>query len=248
MQWTSCLKSRPAAKLRLFCFPYAGAGSAVFRSWPPELPETIEPWAVHLPGREKRLGEPAIPSIHFLAQQALTNMRGALYQSLCFFWPQAWERYSPMSSVACWQRIAWGGPQALILSGCGAPHMPRVRPPVGQLADADLAREVQALGGTTPGVLEDPELRSLFLPVLRADFQAVEGFVPPEPKALECPIVAYGGVRDLDVPREHLQAWQDYTTEPLTVRLFPGDHFFVNSQRVDVTTQLARDCALLGLS
>src|SRR6185312_1984176 len=41
------------AGTRLFCIPYAGGGSAVFREWPGALPD-VEVGLVRLPGRESR--------------------------------------------------------------------------------------------------------------------------------------------------------------------------------------------------
>ncbi|WP_256732064.1 thioesterase II family protein, partial [Burkholderia pseudomallei] len=46
------------ARVRLFCFHYAGATASIFRTWPGGLPDWIEVVAVQLPGREYRLGEP----------------------------------------------------------------------------------------------------------------------------------------------------------------------------------------------
>lgn len=37
--------------LRLFCFPYAGGASCMFRKWREQLPATIEVAPVELPGQ-----------------------------------------------------------------------------------------------------------------------------------------------------------------------------------------------------
>src|SRR5208283_6001139 len=55
--WIAFRKPNPAARLRLFCFPYAGAGALIFRSWPDCLPADIEVCPVQLPGRGTRLTE-----------------------------------------------------------------------------------------------------------------------------------------------------------------------------------------------
>ncbi len=59
----SCIRPIPgrteSGALRLFCFPYAGAGASVFREWGKGLPEGVEAFAVQLPGREDRFfGQP----------------------------------------------------------------------------------------------------------------------------------------------------------------------------------------------
>ncbi len=51
------------ARLRLFCFSYAGGGASVFRLWAAGLPKGVEVCAVQLPGRENRIAEPLISSI-----------------------------------------------------------------------------------------------------------------------------------------------------------------------------------------
>lgn len=54
-------------RLRLFCFPYAGSGSAIYRGWAAALTQAIEVWPVALPGREHRLAESPIEDIRLLA-------------------------------------------------------------------------------------------------------------------------------------------------------------------------------------
>ena len=52
--WIAYSKQNLNASLRLFCFPYAGAGASVFAQWAKALPAEIEVHAVQLPGRETR--------------------------------------------------------------------------------------------------------------------------------------------------------------------------------------------------
>jgi medium-chain acyl-[acyl-carrier-protein] hydrolase len=56
--WLVCPKPNPHARLRLFCFPYAGGGSVIYRSWTAGLPGTAELWCIRPPGRESFQGEP----------------------------------------------------------------------------------------------------------------------------------------------------------------------------------------------
>ena len=41
--------------LRLICFPYAGGGASIYRSWAEEISGDIEVCAIQLPGREEPL-------------------------------------------------------------------------------------------------------------------------------------------------------------------------------------------------
>jgi surfactin synthase thioesterase subunit len=49
--------------LRLFCFPYAGAGASIFNSWPNQLQPDVDLCAVQAPGRETRCAEELIAEL-----------------------------------------------------------------------------------------------------------------------------------------------------------------------------------------
>src|SRR5438128_11096986 len=55
--WLNRPKPGSEARLRLFCFPYAGGGASLYRSWAEPLASVAEILSVQLPGRENRLGE-----------------------------------------------------------------------------------------------------------------------------------------------------------------------------------------------
>ena len=61
--WLNRPKPGSEARLRLFCFPYAGGGASLYRSWAEPLASVAEIWSVQLPGRENRLGEPLYRSL-----------------------------------------------------------------------------------------------------------------------------------------------------------------------------------------
>src|SRR3954464_3266849 len=49
--WIVRYRPNDQARLRLFCFPYAGGRASVFRSWLDALPADIELCCIQLPGR-----------------------------------------------------------------------------------------------------------------------------------------------------------------------------------------------------
>jgi surfactin synthase thioesterase subunit len=74
--------------------------------------------------------------------------------------------------------------------------------------------------------LQIPELRDLFLPVLRDDMALVEDYVHrPEPP-LPCGIDAYVGDRDRSTPVDAAERWRDHTTAAFALNVLPGGHFF----------------------
>ncbi len=55
--WISTPAHRPDARMRLFCFPYAGGGTSAYNPWAKSLPDEIALYSIRLPGRESRLRE-----------------------------------------------------------------------------------------------------------------------------------------------------------------------------------------------
>ena len=55
--WLVIVGPRAAPRLRLFCFPFAGGGSAVYRRWAQSIDPSIEVVAIEPPGRLGRITE-----------------------------------------------------------------------------------------------------------------------------------------------------------------------------------------------
>jgi medium-chain acyl-[acyl-carrier-protein] hydrolase len=129
----------------------------------------------------------------------------------------------------------------MIISGHRAPQLPDAHPPIHWLSDADFLANVRLLGGTPEGILQDPELVGLIVPVLRADFAACENYVYVAEEPLDCSLSAFGGSDDIRVRREELSAWREQTKKSFTLRMFPGRHFFIQEVQALVLRVLGQD-------
>ena len=76
---------RTAPRLRLFCFPFAGGGSAVYRSWAQFIDPTIEVVAIEPPGRLGRITEPPVTDMKEFVEQVATEMGELLDRPFAFF-------------------------------------------------------------------------------------------------------------------------------------------------------------------
>jgi medium-chain acyl-[acyl-carrier-protein] hydrolase len=135
-------------------------------------------------------------------------------------------------------------PVQLLLSARRAPQLP----PRGddedyyKLPDAEFMEKLRELEGTPDQVLEHPELMQLMLPLLRADFELNDTYSLDQQRSpLETPISAYGGLEDEEVNRQDLQAWSKQTRGAFKLRMFPGNHFFLNDLRPQLIRVVAED-------
>lgn len=237
-----CREPGIPVRARLFCFPYAGVGGSVYRLWPNGLPPSLEVCPVQLPGREQRAREPAKTSIDELVRDLVP----ALLPHLDLPYVMFGHSMGAVLASEVTRALAEAGqplPQHLLVSGRRAPHVPGTETPMQGLNDAAFVAELnRRYRGIPAEILEEPELMALFIPVLRADLTALETHQPARRAPLSCPITAFGGADDRLTPREHLEAWRDETGAAFQVRMYAGDHFYLNSQRsrllADITATL----------
>jgi len=90
---------------------------------------------------------------------------------------------------------------------------------------------LRRLDGTLAEVFEHEELLEIILPLLRADFAVYETYVYSNEAPLNCPISTFGGLEDREISASDLEAWRDQTTAAFSLRMLPGDHFFLNTHQ-----------------
>lgn len=231
---------RADPRVRLFCFPHAGAGAAAFADWPPRLPPAVELIAVQLPGREDRVREQPLTELPVVVRTLGAALRPYLRGRFAFFGHSGGALLAFELARALRSR---GGaqPEHLLLSGQPAPDLPPVAEPIHALPDAEFATALAGFGGTAQSLVDDPDLMGLLLPALRADFAIGERYEhhPAEPLAAD--ITALGGTDDPRAPEEALLGWREQTTGAFRTRLFSGgDHFYLNDLDQQVPEELGR--------
>ncbi len=237
--WLSMPRPNPAAKVRLFCFPYSGAAASVFYPWADVLPATIEVCPVQLPGHGTRLAEPLHDRLDPLVAALADGLAPYFDKPFAFFGHSMGALLS--YELARLLRRRGLSPVYLFVSGHGAPHLPDRNPPLHQLPDGEFVAKLRELNGTPEEVLQHAELLQLLTPILRADFAVCETYAYSAAPPLTCPISVYSGLGDGYVNREELEGWREQTTGTFVLRLFPGDHFYLNTARHYLLQALVRD-------
>jgi medium-chain acyl-[acyl-carrier-protein] hydrolase len=245
-QWFTRPKSNQQARLRLFCFPYAGGNAHAFSKWPQQLPPGVEVLAAQLPGRASRIREPPHTGLHALVEELGRAVRPYLDVPFAFF-GHSMGAMIGFELARLLRREGVGAPTHLFVSGRRAPQIPNTDALTYNLPDAELIEQLRRLNGTPPAVLEHPELMQLMLPLLRADFEVVETYRYVDEPPLDCPISAFGGLQDPEVTREQLEAWRAQTTSGFVRRMFDGDHFFLHRAEPLLLRTIARELHEQGL-
>ncbi len=245
--WLAYCKPNPQARLRLFCFPYAGGGASTYRTWASELPSVVDVCPVQLPGRETRLREAPLTRIGPLVSAITEAIHPFLDIPFCFFGHSMGAIVS--FEMARHLRLEHGlVPRQLFVSGRRAPHLPDPDPPKYNLPEDEFLEEIKRLNGTPEEAFQSKELMQLLLPVMRADCEVIEVYEYAEQPPLSCSISAYGGLSDDEAPREDLEAWCRHTSAAFALAMFPGDHFFLQTSRQALLRALSRELQQLAHS
>ncbi|MET0844906.1 MAG: alpha/beta fold hydrolase [Pseudomonas sp.] len=221
-------------QLTLLCLPYSGASAMVYSRWRRKLPQWLKLQPVELPGRGARYGEPLHTDMRRLALQLAQEQKATLKA------PYALFGHSLGALLACemahaFRSLGCPEPVALFASGTAAPTMradydrgfaePRT--------DAELIDQLRTLNGTSEEVLDNEELMSLTLPVLRADFLLCGRFEPQQRPLLNCPVHVLGGKADR-ATTEQLIGWSKETRGSFSVDMLAGGHFFIHEHEAKV--------------
>ncbi|MGA4843453.1 thioesterase II family protein [Streptomyces sp. G45] len=229
-RWLRRPQARPGARTTLVCFPHAGGTASFFYPWASLVPLDVELVAVQYPGRQDRLAERPISTMTELADAVTEILRAGLRtdRDVVFFGHS-------MGAALAWEtalRLEAGpgpAPREVFVSGRQGPS--RQRPgTVHLLPEEGLVREMRKLGGTDPQLLDDPDVREMVLPAVRADYRLIETYRPDLTARLRCPLGVFTGDEDVEVAPEDVEAWREATSGEVFTRVLPGDHFYLAAQ------------------
>ena len=234
--WLRRLAPAPQPWVRLVCFPHAGGTAAFFRSWHDVLPADIELYAVQYPGRLDRVTDPCVRDMDLVAGPVAAAIRSLSDRPLALFG----HSLGAVIAYEVTRRLpARPRPAVARLFVSGRPAPDRQRSGTKHLAsDEALWAELARLGGTAPDVLADGEIRRAFLPALRSDYCLSETYRPRPGPPLECPVTVLLGDRDPEVDLAEAASWANFTRAELSVRTFPGEHFYLTACLPEVVREI----------
>lgn len=232
---------RPAPRMRLLCFSYAGGGAGVFGGWSALLPDWIEVWALQLPGRETRLREPPLRSMAEVTAQIVPTIAEMRDLPFVFFGYSLGALIAFETARALRRRQA-AMPRHFFVAASMAPHVEHAdKPMIHLLPDERFYEGLRRYQGIPEALLANAEFMSLLIPMLRADFEVLETYRYVTEPPLDVSMSAYGGLGDPEIGPDHIVAWNEQTSAGFTVQFFPGDHFFLRTAAKPLLAAVTRE-------
>lgn len=239
-RWVTFPHPVPDAKLRLFCFPYAGGTALTYRAWPLGLPAEVEVCALQLPGHGNRLHEPLFDRLPPLIDDLIPNLVQHLNKPFAFF-GHSMGALIAFETARRLRRDYARLPEHLFISGHRPAQTRDTKRRTFDLPEPEFIEELRRLEGTPSEVLDHPELLEVMIPIIRADFAIAQTYEHVEEPPLECDLTAFGGVSDVTVTREHLEHWRTHTSGNFKLRMFLGNHFYLHTARTSLLQTVSLD-------
>lgn len=259
--WLTVVGPRTNPSCRLFCFPFAGGGSAVYRTWVPSIRGSIEVVAIEPPGRLNRIAENPVSDIDEFVDRVTADLGDKLDRPFAFFG----HCLGGLTMYETARRLVQTTPYRpshLFVSGArppdrladqGAFERQLLRDLVG-LAEfrinlpshaqpddvfAEIIRRFNILA--TEQLLEEPELRELMLPVVRAEFRMANNYIFKPETGWDIPITCFYAQGDPYVTRDHALGWGRFTNSRLQAYVRSGAHFAVVDDMEFITGVINRE-------
>jgi len=265
--WLVTRRPRSQARARLFCFPFAGGGSAAFDSWGDAFDPEIEVVAVEPPGRLSRINEAPVASVEDFARGLLPQLYDkldqpyavlghclgglTLYESLRFL--KARKRPMPVHIFISGARPpsvlnAPGSFEAALEKRLESFADYRPGRPLYKQSDAVFAEIVRSFGiSDSARMLEEAELRALVLPTVRAEFAMASDYAYAPEDPFPIPITVFRGVRDVYFRAVDARIWRKFTSRRFEVFTRDTGHFAIVEDfdfiRGRIEEVLMRECA-----
>ena len=218
-------------KVRLFCFPHAGGGTAVYHRWRTQIAEHVQVVPIRLPGRETRIDDPLYDSLTTLVDDLYADLGPMLKHRDAFFGHSMGALLA--FELALRAQADDRAPSLLAVSACRPPDRAQIDgDPIHELDDEALIdRLISAYGMGGEVQQEERGLMAMLIETLRADLKMVETYPSGQTSGIQSPIIACGGAEDPRVTRAALNGWRAFTDQTFTSRVFPGHHFYLRQEQ-----------------
>lgn len=237
---TAAPRSGEDKAVRLFCLPYAGGSTRIFKNWDWALPDFVELCPIELPGRGARFDETPYTNLEPLVDDVLGTITERLDLPIALFGYSFGSLIAFETARRLTAEFA-STPACLAVAAFRPPSAPPPAEAASLLPDDQFRQRLRDLNGTSNALLDNEELMDLMLPVIKADFFVADTYVYRPGPPLDCPIVAFGSNDDPEVRADEILDWARHTTAGFTFHRMPGDHFFVHTHNALLLRELAAE-------
>jgi len=234
--WCRVFQPRPAATMRLVCFPHAGGAASVFHGWVDRMPRSVELVAVQYAGRQDRRDEEPVADLETMASLVVADIEPLFDRPVAFF------GHSLGATIAfeVARKLQPRFPTPITRLVVSARKPPGECGPGGYdfRRDEDIRRYLGRVGGRATMVMENEELWQITVPALRSDLLMSDRYSYADGAPLTCPITVVAAEDDYGCGIAEMRSWAAHTIGAVDEHVVPGDHFYLDAPPEELFTVL----------
>lgn len=229
-------------------FPHAGGSPRFFTHLAAAMPH-CRVFGVTYPGRDHLVDAAPVtemaPLATSIAHELTTRFRAGQDDPLILVGHSlgafvAYETAAVLSASATPLRTV------VVASGQNPPlRRPFEHPDVPQ-TDSDIVADVIRQNPASAPIWENPELRSFFLPIVRADYELLGSYAPSQSVIEQITVVVAD--QDTEVDHSRMSQWQLVSHQRIKIAIVHGGHFYLDSPDLQLAQQLLQMPALTNTS
>lgn len=233
-------------RITLFALPYAGGTANVYRRFAPHLSPSVELVPIDIPGHGQRIASPPLKQMEELVAFIIERIEEH-HPGIYALFGHSFGAHLAFLVAREMRNTGRALPAHLILSGKAGPDIPFRHKGIHKLPGKEFLEILHGYGGIPDQFFDESELIELFLPVLKADFEAMSSYRFDEEQPLPVPITVFHGEKDL-YPSEDYQSWAEETSESFRILTFSGNHFFLFDHLAEIGNVVSEQLAAAYLS
>ncbi|MEB5477844.1 thioesterase II family protein [Acinetobacter pollinis] len=215
--------SKPKAKRRLFCFPFAGGLASYYLKFTKFIPEEVELVSIQYP---RHLNLKNIQELVDFIYNEIKHLTSEIPFAFFGHSMGAIVAYE-LSKKMILQKDKL--PLYLFISGRSAPTESKSSSNIHTLSEEDFIKKLMILNGLPPVFMKDRKKLQEFLPFIRNDIKLIETWHFSNHFPLDISFVLFNGNSDPEVNLNEINSWQLHTTRKIHSYIFKGDHFYLNN-------------------
>ncbi|HEY0449713.1 thioesterase II family protein [Actinophytocola sp.] len=235
-------RSRPP--VRLYCFPYAGATSSIYRSWQAKSPDSVQLVGIDPPGRGTRTKEPVIERFPELVASMAAAVAADLRRAGEPRYATFGHSLGGVVSLAVADAVAHRTGLPPERSFVSASLPPGLHKPVDETAgmtDAELVEKIRADGGTAPALLASEAMAAILVRLMREDHALRSQFAAEHGLVVGHPLTTIAALDDEFITPERMRRWAGHSAAAGRHVEIDGGHFAAFDDPTEVLAIVAHD-------
>jgi surfactin synthase thioesterase subunit len=208
----------------LLTLPFGGGNESSYARLREMLNPRIDMMSFEIAGHGKRMREPLAKNLHVIVEDILHQFRPKIKGPFAIFGHSMGAYLGHLLTHRLMDENL-PLPKHLLLSSKIAPSMHKSRKR-SLYTDEEFVVHLKDLKGMPDAILNDAEMLSIFLPIIRADFEALDNYRYQRRAPYPVPLTVMAGTRE-NVPEENIQKWAAETNSSFRNERFEGDHFWI---------------------